>query len=42
MGLPVIFFGTILLVVGAFIPLMFGHESVGQLEAVAEGVPVAA
>ena len=42
MGLPVIFFGTILLVVGAFIPLMSGRESVGQLEAVTEGDSVAA
>jgi MFS family permease len=38
---PVIFFGTILVVasIGAFIPVLFGKETVGQLEAVAETVP---
>ncbi len=35
-GSPAIFFGTILVVVaiGAFIPLLFGRETVGQLETV--------
>jgi MFS family permease len=38
-GSPTIFFGTILVVVtvGAFVPLLFGRETVGQLEAVTEG-----
>jgi MFS family permease len=38
-GSPIIFFGTILIVVaiGAFIPLAFGRETLGQLEAVTEG-----
>ena len=37
---PTIFFGTILAVVaiGAFIPLLFGRETVGQLETVTERV----
>ena len=37
---PTIFFGTILVVVaiGAFIPLLFGRETVGQLETVTERV----
>jgi hypothetical protein len=36
---PTIFFGTILVVaIGAFIPLLFGRETVGQLEAVTERV----
>src|SRR5271168_396928 len=37
---PTIFFGTILVVVaiGAFIPLAFGRETVGQLETVTEGI----
>jgi MFS family permease len=37
---PVIFFGTILIMVtvGAFIPLLFGRETVGQLETVTERV----
>jgi MFS family permease len=41
---PAIFFGTIFVVVaiGAFIPLAFGRETVGQLEAVSEEVRVAA
>jgi MFS family permease len=41
---PTIFFGTIFLVVaiGAFIPLAFGRETVGQLETVTEGVPALA
>ena len=40
-GSPTIFFGTILVVVaiGAFIPLAFGRETVGQLETVTERVP---
>ena len=38
-GSPIIFFGTILAVVGigACIPLMFGRETIGQLETVTEG-----
>src|SRR5271166_3791629 len=38
-GSATIFFGTILVVVavGAFIPLLFGRETVGQLETVTEG-----
>ena len=41
---PTIFFGTIFLVVaiGAFIPLVFGRETVGQLETVTEGIPALA
>jgi putative MFS transporter len=41
---PTIFFGTILIVVaiGAFIPLLFGRETIGQLETVTEGVPALA
>ena len=41
---PTIFFGTIFVVVaiGAFIPIGFGRETVGQLETVTEGVPAAA
>jgi MFS transporter, putative metabolite:H+ symporter len=40
-GSPVAFFGTIvfILLAGAFIPLLFGKETVGQLEAVTEAVP---
>jgi MFS family permease len=40
-GSATVFFGTILVVVaiGAFIPVAFGKETVGQLEAVAESVP---
>ena len=43
-GSPTIFFGAILVVVaiGAFIPLVFGRETVGQLEAVTERVPALA
>jgi MFS family permease len=43
-GSPTIFFGTILVVVGvgALIPVLFGKETVGQLEAVTEGAPVIA
>ena len=39
-----IFFGTILVVVavGAFIPVLFGKETVGQLETVTESVPALA
>ena len=39
-GSPTIFFGTILaaVTIGAFIPLLFGRETVGQLETVSEGV----
>ena len=41
---PAIFFGTILVMVtiGAFIPLLFGKETVGQLETVTEGAPALA
>ncbi len=40
-GSATIFFGTIFVVVaiGAFIPILFGKETVGQLEVVAETVP---
>jgi MFS family permease len=40
-GSPTIFFGTILVVVavGAFIPVLFGRETVGQLETFTEAVP---
>jgi MFS family permease len=40
-GSPTIFFGTILAVasVGAFIPVIFGRETIGQLEVVTEGAP---
>jgi MFS transporter, AAHS family, 4-hydroxybenzoate transporter len=40
-GSPQIFFGTILVVVaiGAFIPIVFGKETIGQLELVSETVP---
>ncbi len=43
-GSPTIFFGTILAVVavGALIPVLFGRETVGQLEAVTEAAPVLA
>jgi len=43
-GSATIFFGTIFVVVaiGAFIPVLFGKETVGQLETVTEGVPAAA
>ena len=43
-GSATIFFGTIFVVVaiGAFIPVLFGKETVGQLEAVSEGVPALA
>ena len=40
-GSPVIYFGTILVAVsvGAFLPLLFGKETMGQLELVTETVP---
>jgi MFS family permease len=41
-GSPIVFFGTIVIIVscGAFIPLLFGKETVGQLERVTEeGAP---
>jgi MFS transporter, putative metabolite:H+ symporter len=40
-GSPVVFFGTLLVValVGAFVPVLFGKETVGQLETVTEGLP---
>jgi MFS family permease len=40
-GSPIAFFGTIVIIVsfGAFIPLFFGKETVGQLESVTELVP---
>jgi MFS family permease len=43
-GSPTIFFGTIFVVVaiGAFIPVLFGKETVGQLETVSEAVPALA
>ena len=43
-GSPTIFFGTILVVVsiGASIPLLFGRETVGQLETVTERAPALA
>jgi MFS family permease len=43
-GSPTIFFGTIVIAasIGAFIPLLFGKETVGQLETVTEGAPALA
>jgi MFS family permease len=40
-GSPTIFFGTLAAVasIGAFVPVVFGKETVGQLETVSEGVP---
>jgi MFS transporter, putative metabolite:H+ symporter len=40
-GSPTIFFGTLAVVasIGAFVPVLFGRETVGQLEAVSEAVP---
>jgi MFS transporter, putative metabolite:H+ symporter len=40
-GSPVIFFGTLAIValIGAFVPVLFGKETVGQLETVTERVP---
>jgi hypothetical protein len=41
---PTIFFGAILVIVaiGAFVPVLFGRETVGQLETVTETVPALA
>jgi MFS family permease len=41
---PTIFFGTILgiVAVGAFVPVLFGRETVGQLETVTQTVPAVA
>jgi MFS family permease len=38
---PIIFFGTILLVsaIGAAVPILFGKETIGQIELVTEAVP---
>jgi MFS transporter, putative metabolite:H+ symporter len=43
-GSAPVFFGTILVMVtvGAFIPMLFGRETVGQLETVTEPVPALA
>jgi MFS family permease len=43
-GSPTIFFGTIIgvVAVGAFIPILFGKETVGQLESVTESVAAVA
>jgi MFS transporter, putative metabolite:H+ symporter len=40
-GSPTIFFGTLAVVasIGAFVPVLFGKETVGQLETVSERVP---
>jgi putative MFS transporter len=40
-GSPTIFFGTLAVVasIGAFVPVLFGKETVGQLETVSEAVP---
>ena len=40
-GSPMIFFGTLAVVasIGAFVPVLFGKETVGQLETVTEAVP---
>ncbi len=40
-GSPVIFFGTLAIVasIGALVPVLFGKETVGQLETVTEGDP---
>jgi hypothetical protein len=40
-GSPTIFFGTLALVasIGAFVPVLFGKETVGQLETISEGGP---
>jgi MFS family permease len=40
-GSPTIFFGTLAVVasIGAFVPVLFGKETVGQLETVTERVP---
>ena len=41
---PVVFFGTLLVVVtvGACVPLLFGRETIGQLESVTEPIELAA
>jgi hypothetical protein len=43
-GSPTIYFGTILVAValGAFIPVLFGKETIGQIELVTETVPALA
>jgi MFS transporter, putative metabolite:H+ symporter len=40
-GSPTIFFGTLAIVasIGAFVPILFGKETVGQLETVTEAAP---
>ena len=40
-GSPTIFFGTLAVVasIGAFVPVLFGKETVGQLETITERVP---
>jgi MFS family permease len=40
-GSPIIFFGTMLLfsAIGAAVPILFGKETVGQIELVTETVP---
>jgi hypothetical protein len=40
-GSPTIFFGTMLLfsAIGAAVPILFGKETVGQIELVTETVP---
>jgi MFS transporter, putative metabolite:H+ symporter len=40
-GSPTIFFGTLAVVasIGAFVPVLFGKETVGQLETVSERIP---
>jgi MFS transporter, putative metabolite:H+ symporter len=40
-GSPMIFFGSLAVVaaIGAFVPVLFGKETVGQLETVSEAVP---
>ena len=40
-GSPVIFFGTLAIIasIGAFVPILFGRETIGQLETVTEGAP---
>jgi len=41
-GSPVIFFRHDIVAIGAFIPVLFGKETVGQLETVSEVVPALA
>jgi hypothetical protein len=40
-GSPTVFFGTMLLfaAIGAAVPILFGKETVGQIELVTETVP---